>query len=431
MSKDDLRIYPESARKRGDSEYFIADTDSGSILSVSGPDSELFEGDIRSLSGKTHKLCPLTVKNSKTIRELFDFTNPKSHKGFDTTIGLGDRLGVASPGHIRLLRDLDVFPVLAQQSMRELNLTGRRYEDVLAAAVWAVFREGYTKGYGADGDHLKTYDEVKCAIDCGFSMITLDCSEHIPNGLGAVADFAVDIYNKLIRDNDIDFELSIDETQEVTTPEDHRFIAERLKKDGVETVSIAPRFCGEFQKGIDYRGDVEEFEKEFTVHAQIAEEYGYKLSIHSGSDKFSIFPIISKLTGKRFHLKTAGTNWLEAVRVIAAGDPPLYREMHTFALERLPEAKKYYHITEDVNKIADINNVPDAMLPDYMEQDDARQVLHVTYGLILQAKNANGSLRFRDRIYSALYENESDYFYALEKHIGRHLTSLGIDLARV
>jgi len=112
--------------------------------------------------------------------------------------------------------------------------------------------------------------------------------------------------------------------------------------------------------------------------------------------------------------------------VIASKNPGLYREMHTFALENLPEARKYYHITCDVSKIADLADTPDTNLPAYMDENNARQVLHITYGLILQAKNADGSLKFHDRIYNTLRTHEKDYIAALEKHIGRHLAELGV-----
>jgi len=257
-------------------------------------------------------------------------------------------------------------------------------------------------------------------------MITLDCSEHIPLGLEAVIKFTTDIYNEFIRGKDIDFELSIDETQTTTKPEDHRFVAEALKKADIEIVSLAPRFCGEFQKGIDYIGDTSQFEKEFEVHASIANEYGYKISVHSGSDKFAIFPIVSKLTKGKYHLKTAGTNWLEAVRVIAVKEPNLYREMHKFALGNLNEAKKYYATTENTANIANIETVSDDKLPDYLEDIDARRVLHITYGLILNANSDDGSPLFKERIYALLHKHENAYFDALGKHIGRHLESLSI-----
>jgi len=381
-------------------------------------------------------------------------------------------LGLASPGHIKLIHNIDVFPILAQQSIRELNLTGRTYEDVLSAAVWAVFQEGYKKGYGADGDHLKTHAEVKMALDCGFTMITLDCSEHIRNDimtlddsdvnalynsldsdvrtdlekeysgktieldgvslsfspmplkkiiliyLGAVKH-TINIYNDLLSETDIDFEMSVDETQFTTSPEAHYFVANELIKAGVKITSLAPRFCGEFQKGIDYKGDVSEFAEEFGIHAKIASKLGYKLSVHSGSDKFAVFPIIYEKTNKTVHLKTAGTNWLEALRVISQKEQNLFRDIFKFALANLQEAKKYYHITENTANIPDIDSLKDEELQNLLDQNDSRQVLHVTYGLIL----SNPLLK--DAIYSTLnkYENEKEYYLALQRHIGRHINA--------
>ncbi len=111
------------------------------------------------------------------LRQEFPFTAPISLKGKDATIGTGDRLGLANPAHIRAVRDYDIFPVLAQQSIRELNFTKRTYDDVLDAATFAVFQEGYEEGYGFDGDHLKKIDEITMALNCGATMITLDLSE--------------------------------------------------------------------------------------------------------------------------------------------------------------------------------------------------------------------------------------------------------------
>jgi hypothetical protein len=260
-------------------------------------------------------------------------------------------------------------------------------------------------------------------------MITLDCSEHIhfseggsPEEIyGDAARFAVRIYNELLRGRDVDFELSIDETAASTSPEAHRYVALELKKAGVTPTSLAPRFCGEFQKGIDYRGDLRAFEREFAVHAAIAREMGYKLSVHSGSDKFSVFPIIFKETERRLHLKTAGTNWLEALRVVAKAEPGLFRGIARFALERLPEAKAYYHTTENVGNIPDIGALPDIELPSLLDHDDARQALHITYGLILTARDAAGKNLFKDAIYAALDAHEDAYYAALGERIGRHL----------
>jgi len=125
-------------------------------------------------------------------------------------------------------------------------------------------------------------------------------------------------------------------------------------------------------------------------------------------------------------LKTAGTNWLEAVRLIAAKNPALYRKMHEFAVAHLAEAKKYYHIKAEADQVPDITKMSDVELPGLMNLDDSRQVLHVTYGLLLLAENSDGTPLFRDAIYQTLNQYEAEYYQGLEKHIGKHLELLGL-----
>lgn len=481
---NEYHVYPDSVHFTEESLFFIAVEEKGKILAVCYDSSvyKEFNGNEVVINNTKVKSCKLDNENCLLIRRIFPFTNPSNHKGRMTTIGLGDRLGLASAGHLRLLRNKPVFPVLAQQSIRELNLTGRNYNDVLSAASWAVFQEGYEKGFGADGDHLKTAAEVKMAIDSGFTMITLDCSEHIDNNISFAApdeiermyaripghkkeyieskyldkdfcleegtkikfsaeklrktalfylnaiDFTVDIYRGTVLNcgRNIDFEMSIDETFTTTSPESHFFVASELISAGVEITSLAPRFCGEFQKGIDYMGDIIQFEKEFDTHFKIAEHFGYKLSIHSGSDKFSVYPIISEKTNGKYHLKTAGTNWLEAVRTIAVKKPSLYRSMHKFALSNLQKAKKYYHITADPSRVPDIDTLDDSKLTELMDMDDARQILHITYGLILLEKGTDGKAAFRDEIYEVLNDNEEEYYSTLSRHLGKHLNYLKV-----
>ena len=477
-------VYPNSINVYDEGWLFIARDNTEKSLIMYGRNAfyDEFEGAESSINNRPVKVCNLNNKNCKAIMRMFPYVKPSNHRGQKITIGLGDRLGLASSGHLRLIKDLPVFPVLAQQSIRELNLTGRTYNDVLCAASWAVFQEGYTSGFGADGDHLKTPEEVKMALDNGFTMITLDCSEHIDNkaasysanevnkkymeidederkrletaykgktlklkgGTAVVFEpeefkkivliylkaikYTINIYNSTIKNSgrNIDFEMSIDETLTSTTPESHYFAASELIAGGVEITSLAPKFCGEFQKGIDYMGDIEQFRKEFEMHVKIAGNFGYKISVHSGSDKFAVFPIIGEITDGEYHLKTAGTNWLEAVRVIAGRNPSLYRRMHKFAIENLDKAKKYYHISGDPANIPEIDGLKDEELPSLMDKNDSRQVMHITYGLILMEKKADGIFAFRDEIYSTLHKYEDDYYSALEKHIGKHLKGLGL-----
>jgi hypothetical protein len=164
---------------------------------------------------------------------------------------------------------------------------------------------------------------------------------------------------------------------------------------------------------------------EFEQHAEIADYFGYKISIHSGSDKFSVFPIVGRHTGGRFHLKTAGTSWLEAMAVIADNEPELYREIHAFALEEgFKSAKDFYNVSADLSRIPQLDSLSDGELRQLFEQDDARQLIHITYGAILSAKNPDGSDRFRSRLYAAWHMHEEEYARRLSLHIGQHLEKL-------
>jgi hypothetical protein len=128
----------------------------------------------------------------------------------------------------------------------------------------------------------------------------------------------------------------MDETELPTSPAEHIYIASELQRLGVLWVSFAPRFVGRFEKGVDYIGDLNAFEADLSVHATIARHFGpYKLSMHSGSDKFSLYPIFMEKTRGLAHVKTAGTSYLEGLRTIATLDKDLIREIYSFALNVL------------------------------------------------------------------------------------------------
>jgi hypothetical protein len=474
-----IMVYPRSFTRKDGVSLMMVREDLTKIIVAYGSGALLDE-----LSGEElpegGKICGLTHANRLVLNRHFPYTAPRAFGTQVATLGLGDRLGLASPGHIQTVLGRDVKPILAQQSIRELNLTGRDYKEVLDAACYAAFQEGYTGGFGADGDHLKVESDIRMSLDLGFTMLTLDCSEKIDNTIDGLSDAEVSakyaslpadvrghyegrylgqsfqvgqftvsfnqadvmrnalIYGEAIQfmkhvyrtyivtaDREIDFEISIDETLSITAPASHYLVANELYSDGMTIYSMAPRFCGEFQKGIDYIGDIAQFERELAVHAAIADHFGYKLSIHSGSDKFSVFPIIAEHTKGRFHVKTAGTNWLEAVRAVARVNPGLYRRMHAYAVEHFHEALAYYHVKADLKKVKPLDQVSDERLPEYMDDEDARQLIHITYGILLQAKDEQGKSLFKDEFYRTLTEQEDAYENALKAHIGRHLDLLG------
>jgi hypothetical protein len=193
----------------------------------------------------------------------------------------------------------------------------------------------------------------------------------------------------------------------------------------VKLYSLAPRFTGEFQKGIDYIGDVDKFEEEFRAHAAIADELGHKLSIHSGSDKFAIFPVIGRYTGFRFHHKTAGTSWLEAMKLVAHKAPAFYREMHATAIETYDYNRCLYHITADPAMIPDIKTLSDEQLPGLFDNDHLRQVIHIAYGTLLLG-GPDSQKSFGEEFFGLLRSDEEGHYDLVARHIGRHLETLGV-----
>ena len=479
ISGDGHSIYKRSLYRKDGVLYCIALVEGSKyLLLVSDKPIETeLSGTSSEVDGVHFHLADLSVENAKHLHSLFPFTAPISLRDKKTTIGCGDRLGLATAGQLHAVAQYDVFPVLAQQSIRELTLTNRDFPQVVRDASFLVFQEGFERGYGADGDHLKTLDDIDVALDAGMPMITLDLTEVMhPEPANwsedkidsefdklddSIAQHVLEKYagktfklaNSTVvfesleakkcalmywgaleftkevdehlgekRGDQYDLEVSIDETTTPTLPSHHLFIASELQLRGVSVNSLAPRFIGQFQKGIDYIGKVEEFDTQFQVHCDIARAYGnYKVSIHSGSDKFSVYPSIGKFTQLRLHLKTAGTSWLEAVRVIAQTNPALFRTMLKKAFEYFPEATKLYYVTTDLDAIKELSAVSDRDLPEYLEEVNARQLLHITYGGLLNDPEV------RPEFFRTLNEHETEHYAALEKHLGKHISLLGVE----
>ncbi|MFC2081712.1 tagaturonate epimerase family protein [Candidatus Bipolaricaulota bacterium] len=437
------------------------------LLHVVGA-SEGFRGE----GASSGLLCPLIPENARALMERFEWLRPQRMPADRPSFGFGDRLGLATSGHIRgLPSSSSIFPILAQQSVRENARTGRTFADVLADAVFGAFREGYESGFGADADHLKEIDDALEAARLGYTFFTCDPGDHVVateampveeiasrfNALDDAADltkrysnrsFGVgenqvlhfsegDLHRAAVKYRgainhaarmyealkaecgaDFDYEVSVDETEEPTSPLEHLFVALELRRRGVDYVSLAPRFVGAMEKGVDWRGDFERFSTDLEMHATIAESVkGYRLSLHSGSDKFSLYPLFSRMTRGRCHVKTAGTSYLVALEVVARHRPDLFRKMAGYSLKAFADDKATYHISADPARIPPIAGLSDAELVDLIEAHDSRQVLHVAYGSILQSEYVG---EFR----SVLAEHEEDHFTALARHLGRHVEGL-------
>jgi hypothetical protein len=170
-------------------------------------------------------------------------------------------------------------------------------------------------------------------------------------------------------------EVSMDEVETPQTPVDMFFILKMIGDENIPAQTIAPKFTGRFNKGVDYVGNAEQFAKEFEQDVLVIDyavkKFGLpenlKLSVHSGSDKFTIYPIMAEIIKKHnkgLHVKTAGTTWLEEVIGLAiAGDEGLIvaKEIYTKALERKEELCAPY---------ADVIDIDDSQLPSPDEVSD-------------------------------------------------------------
>lgn len=488
LPSSNLNLFSRSLTEHEGIEYGLAQTEEGSRLAVlADPDSPMllsFEGEISPLQNRTLCLCPLNGHNASALRAQLPWLQPRP-LGLKTSAGMGDRLGLATPGHVRAVRAVgeEIAPIFAQQSMREMARTGRTPQQVMDDATWGIFQEGWQKDVGADADHLKSPADINICLAAGFTFFTIDPGDHVDNraenadlsllrelaeklpadvqleesgllgkdfdieGLSLHLDEAtllkaavkygravahvVMMYRHLEQaagQRPVELEVSVDETDQPTSHAEHVYIASELKRMGVNWVSLAPRYIGRFEKGVDYIGDpsmnsgqaLAAFEADLAGHAAIARHFGpYKLSLHSGSDKFSIYPAAMRQTRGLVHLKTAGTSYLEALRTIAAIDIDLFQEIYTFARQRYESDKLSYHVSAELERAPLPEAVTDWL--GLLEQFDVREILHVTFGSVLTEKTADQRWRFYDRFMDLLRANSEAYADNLEKHFMRHL----------
>jgi hypothetical protein len=200
----------------------------------------------------------------------------------------------------------------------------------------------------------------------------------------------------------------------------------------MKLVSLAPRYLGDFEKGVDYKGDVAALERSLRQHAAIAETLGpYKLSLHSGSDKLAMYPAFARASGGRFHVKTAGTSYLEALRVVARHDEPLFRRIIEFARGRYDTDKATYHVSATVAGVAPAEEIgaPQELEHTYLElwervppgkgfTQPGRQILHCTFGSTLR------DAEFGPAIVALLEAHPDTYGEVLADHFARHLAAL-------
>jgi len=360
---------------------------------------------------------------------------------------------------------------------------------VMNDALQGMVASGWTGKTGADADHLKTENDVDVTASVGFTFFTIDPSDRVDdqaddydestlrekfadlqgevtwidqyrdktiglaNGTKIVLDEQACIraavkYGRPINDalalssyiatvqkaagRDYEIELSVDETEQPTTLAEHYIIADQCLSNGMKLVSLAPRFIGDFEKGVDFLGDLDALEVSLHNHAEIARLLGpYKLSLHSGSDKLSMYGLLSKATEGLWHVKTAGTSYLEALRVVARHEKALFREIVEFSRGRYNVDKATYHVHATLETVPAPADVPcDTELErQYLELWDdvpqgkgftkaGRQILHCTFGSILTDE------KFGPLVTDILRQHPETYTEILDDHFTRHLEAL-------
>jgi hypothetical protein len=327
------------------------------------------------------------------------------------SIGVGDRFAHQGAAQLCALQEAErrgvtIVPVW-NKSFREHSIVGTNPADARVAADIAVKERGWKNSYYVDADHIGLKN-VDLFIDSS-NFFTLDVADYIGKTtsekdietfvtsmskylavlpipgvrtttkvtaedllvIGRKYLYAVQeagrIYRHIAARKGVDHfvaEVSTDEANEPQTPVQLFFILAALAHEGVKVQTIAPKFTGSFLKGIDYVGSVEafsrEFEEDLLVIAYALKTFdlpkNLKLSVHSGSDKFSLYPIIHRALKKHnagLHLKTAGTTWLEELIGLAmSGGTGLAtaKQVYLKAYDRIDELCKPYETVIDIDK---------------------------------------------------------------------------------
>jgi hypothetical protein len=393
------------------------------------------------------------------------------------SLGIGDRFARQAQAQLQAClraasQGVDIAPVW-NKSNREHVTIGSEPSGSRAAADAAVRALRWNKPYFLDADHIRLETVDRFLPHCDFYTIDvadwigrpapaesvqrlLDRHPELYRGtahrplvekiaqkyLLAVLE-AGEIYRHIAQikgPGNFVTEVSMDETDVPQTPVELRVILAGLSDQAIPLQTIAPKFTGRFNKGVDYAGDAAQFEKEFNedlgVIAFAIKEYGFpaslKLSVHSGSDKFSIYKSIRQAlarNGAGVHLKTAGTTWLEEIIGLAAANGDglaLAKEIYSQALEHIDELCAPYAAVLDI----DASRLPlaksvqrwdsgqfvtavrhDQKNPAY--NPSMRQLLHVAYKIA--AKMGTRYLQALERYESSVSANVTENLY--ERHI--------------
>ncbi len=477
-----IDIYPASIFRVEDMTFFYGHRGSDKFVGAIG------SGDLDGQTSGEYEERPIILGppnhvNAEALRRNVPWTKPTALGG-GPIVSFGDRLGAACAGHLRAIQEVEakIAPALALLRVDEVAAVGRLAHEVIDAATWGCFQEGYRKGFVAEADNLRCEVDITAAIRGQFNLFTINPCEHVwdlpPNAsIEAVADAyshidfgaletsleewpEVYVGRPIRLPNDVeivmdgrtfvraavrlgqaiaetlrlvrflqdacpgnpDIGVSLAEMTEPLSPEEHYFFTAELRRLGVTIKAFSPALPG-------VSGDVvasviapEQFAEELAPHVAIMKRNGpYRLVLSPGADKFSLLPVLRDQTDGVCGVKVTGASYLEAMRVVAVVQPELLRDTIEFAKLRYASHRKDFSVSAETSDIPDLRKIPDDELYTVLDNAATRQVLHATVGSVFSGPGVH---RFRQVLYDAINGEEELLYAFLKGRFSKYLTPL-------
>lgn len=413
------------------------------------------------------------------LRTEVPWLRPRPNPG-GPSIGTGDVLGLATPGHVRGLAQCRYFPILGQRSMRQNQRTGRGFAAALRDVVWGVFREGHELGYGADADHISKPEEVEEAARAGYVRFTFSLAEGLPDVgnldrkelarryallesryswaalwrkkyLGKVFQVPLgvrregiafdertfmvtglriaEVVSQLLELSQVvrhtmhgqpfEIEVSMDEAMEPTSPHEHLLLALELGDLGIPLCALAPRLPEELIEGLPYEGHVSKVMRRLEVHAGISRLTSqHAISIHAGGGKWTLLGRLGEATEGAFHVKISAPALHEALRLVLHEDAALFCEIVDLA-KATYQPQGYRNWDLDPSLLPSCSElVKEECERVYFESREGLLLMRSSLGALMQDKGLSR------RLYEVLGHREERYLQQVASELARHLKLL-------
>ena len=432
----DFTVYPKSVRPHGCGKAYMLRDNQGKDWFVN--------------CGITH---PMDHKTAVLLRREFPWTAPSRVLALRKTVGVGDRLDLCAPGILAGFQGSDAIPVPVQQSPRELNLSGRTWEEALDAATFAVYREGYLGPWGACADRLQSFQEIEAALAAGYTCLSVDCTPLLGQGdaptdelreqyqgrtfsvegkqivfdrltledccreYGQIVILLSEIYYSYVQRSEADLEVLLNEADTPTGGAGLYFLANELCRRGISFQAVCPRLELPLEAAAPLDEETESLRKELELLNAVSRSFGFKLSFRNLEHKEALLSLLEEVAGDRFHGCLGGLSWLEAMRLLAREEPVLFRLVYGLSLTALPVARQVFPSSLDETAIPSLDELADRELPSLLSRSPVIQLLDLTYGQVLHSQ-------LKDRLMTFLGSHAADLAEQMKNQVRANLDRL-------